>query len=80
MHNTIKEEVVVILVIAMVVVVEITMKRKNKEANKIGVDEAEVMEEVIAQMVQMLSITTVENMDTMQRIALSRRRWKKIRI
>ncbi|KAA0054889.1 Retrovirus-related Pol polyprotein from transposon TNT 1-94 [Cucumis melo var. makuwa] len=64
----------------MVVVVEITMKRKNKGANKIGVDEDEVVEEAIAQIVKMSSVIIVENMNTAQRIAMSRRRWKKMRI
>ena len=53
------------------------MKRKNKDANKIGVDEIEVVEEVVAQIVQMSSVTIVENMDTTQRIAMPRKRWKK---
>ncbi|KAA0052859.1 Retrovirus-related Pol polyprotein from transposon TNT 1-94 [Cucumis melo var. makuwa] len=60
---------VVVSVTAMVVVVEIIMKRKNKGANKIGVDEVEIVEEEIAQIVQLSSVTIVENMNTTQRIA-----------
>lgn len=77
MHNTIKEVgVVAVSFAAKVVVVEITMKR-NKGANKNVVDEIEVVEEVVAQIVQMLSVTIVKNIDTTQRIAMPRRRWKK---
>ena len=57
-----------------------TMKREDKRANKIGVDEAVVVEEAVAQIVQMSNVTIAENMDTMQRTATLRRRWKKTRI
>jgi len=40
------------------VVMETTMKRGDKIANKTGVDEIVIVEEVIVQIVQMLNVTT----------------------
>ena len=56
------------------------MKREDKRTSKTGMDEAAVMEEVVIQIVQMLNVTTTENMDTTQRISISRRKWKKMQI
>lgn len=64
---------VMILVATEVVVVETTMKKEDKWISKTGVDEATVVEEVVVQIVQMLNVTISENMDTTQRIAMSKK-------
>jgi len=61
---------VVALVATEVVVMDTTMKKEHKQTNKIDVDEVVIVEEVVFQIVQMLNITTAENMDTPKRIAI----------
>ena len=44
------------------------------------VDRVVIVEEVVVQIVQMLNVTIAENMDTMQRSVMMRRKWKKMKI
>jgi len=68
------------MVIAEIVVLETTVKRDDKQTSKTGVDEVTMVEEVILQIVQMLNVTILENMNITQRIAMLRRKWKKMQI
>jgi len=54
------------------------MEREDKRTSKTGVDEVVVVEDVIVLIIQMLNVTSVEEMDTMQRIAMPKRKWKKM--
>jgi len=80
MRNTTDDVEVVVMVIAEIVVLETTVKRDDKQTSKTGVDEVTMVEEVILQIVQMLNVTILENMNITQRIAMLRRKWKKMQI
>jgi len=57
-------------------VVETKMKRNDKGTSKTSMDEVAVMEEMVIQIFQMLNVTIVKYMDTMQRIVMPRKRVK----
>jgi len=52
-----------------VIVVETTMKRKDKRTSKIDVDEATIVEDVVALIIKILNVTIAKNMNIIQRIA-----------
>jgi len=64
-RNTTKDIEVTVTVVAKIVIVE-TMKREDKQTNKISVDKDAVMEDVIILIVQMLNVTIVENIGITQ--------------
>jgi len=45
------------------------MKRKDKRTSKIDVDEATIVEDVVALIIKILNVTIAKNMNIIQRIA-----------
>jgi len=82
MCNITKEEnvdaEVAILAATEDVVMKTTMKRGDKRTTQTRMDKTAIVEEVVVQIVQMLNVTTAKKMDTTQRIAMPRRKWKKM--